>query len=166
VYAGQIGAASCGECRSFLVTAAGAEASSQWGCFSPQSGYRADPKLAAQRFFRRALRYIVRITPATVVITTLVPTTAALAPAHTWEPRRFIRSQPSPAREDWSPCLAITPRETVWDAWLGIDAVEGDDGARFSRWNGQSWDPPRLINPPNQPNGDLRRIALAPTVRS
>ncbi len=84
---------------------------------------------------------------------------APLAYALLWSPQKNI--YPDTQSDAWFPRLAITPDGTTWVVWMGTDPVESDNEVYYSRWNGQSWDPPQTVNPPNQVADRIPKISCA-----
>lgn len=76
-----------------------------------------------------------------------------------WSPPIEIR--PGTLHEDRFPNMVTGPGGSPWMVWMGLDRSEGDEEAFFTRWNGDSWEPAGLINPPNQVDDRFPRISCA-----
>lgn len=80
--------------------------------------------------------------------------------ATNWAPLSNI--DPTTQSDARYPIPAITPDGTAWAFWYRYDPVELDLEVYYSRWNGQSWDTPQTVNPPNSTTDWVPRVAVAP----
>jgi hypothetical protein len=74
-----------------------------------------------------------------------------------WAP--ITNVDPTTAHDNWAPHPIISSDNTAWVIWMGIDDVQGDEEAYYSRWDGFSWSAKETINPPNSTPDRLPRAA-------
>ena len=84
---------------------------------------------------------------------------APLAFGQLWSP--LVNVHPQTLHDDKFPHLINDLAGMVWIVWMGVDATEGDTEVYYSRWNGTGWEPAGLVNPPNQTDDLIPRIACA-----
>lgn len=97
----------------------------------------------------------------TATVLTLISLALPLiARAGGWSPAIGVHSQT--AVDDGFPEITITMDGVAWVTWMGVDPIEGDEEAYFSRWNGAAWDPPGTINPPNQTDDRFPKFSCSP----